>query len=158
MDSKFTAGKMASFRLRKTGDERVIEWLNCQSSVSDSLYFLIEQCVQQYGIQDLGNFIMAKRTILPTAKEIEEPLLKKLYKAGEEGMRPSELYEPLAREFNLTDEQRYSKAKTSSEPQWNNNVRWSKEALKNKGFVESPKYGIWALTELGREYVENTLK
>lgn len=156
MEKRFKAGAMVSFRLRKNEDERLIEWLNNQSSLSDSIHFLIEQCIQEEGLQDLGTIIFVKRDILPSSNEIADPLIKRLYDIGEE-IHISDLYEPLADDFGLTQDQRNAKAKTTSEAQWNNNVRWAKEKLKNKDLVKSSKRGYWGMTDKGKKYVEDNL-
>lgn len=36
---------------------------------------------------------------------------------------------------------------------WEHNVRWSREKLKNKGYLDAPKIGIWRLTQEGHEWL-----
>jgi hypothetical protein len=36
---------------------------------------------------------------------------------------------------------------------WAHNVRWSREKLKNMGFLDAPKMGIWRLTQEGHEWL-----
>jgi len=39
---------------------------------------------------------------------------------------------------------------------WDNNVRWCRNYLKERGFLDKPRTGIWRITEAGRRWlVEN---
>ena len=55
------------------------------------------------------------RLILPTAKEIEDALLKKFYEITDPEPHISNFYDPLADYFNLDEDTRKRKATTTSE-------------------------------------------
>lgn len=97
------------------------------------------------------------KVVLPTINDIAEPLLKEFYKRKNKNTHISDLYDPLAEHFGLDEYARNEKATTTSEPHWNNNVRWSKEVLKNKELVESDKRGEWRITKKGCEHVERKI-
>lgn len=38
---------------------------------------------------------------------------------------------------------------------WKHNVRWCRERLKNKGFLDAPGHGVWRVTESGKHWLRN---
>lgn len=42
---------------------------------------------------------------------------------------------------------------TTKTPIWDNNVRWCRNTLKMHGFVDSPRIGVWRITEAGRHWL-----
>ncbi|MUG95407.1 hypothetical protein F7734_24800 [Scytonema sp. UIC 10036] len=76
------------------------------------------------------------------------------------------IYEELANRLNLSDEAR-TRMRDSKKPEkkpelaWENEVRWCRTELGSAGLIEKDKVngqGIWTLTNLGRESVENKIE
>jgi 5-methylcytosine-specific restriction protein A len=64
---------------------------------------------------------------VPSYKEIEIPLLLNIYNRGE--VSSSSCYEPLGKEFGLTDEEMsILLPDDSNRPQWNNMVQWARKS------------------------------
>mgnify|MGYP000253548501 CR=1 FL=1 len=42
---------------------------------------------------------------------------------------------------------------SSGEPRWSNHVRWSRQYLKERGFLQSPRQGVWYVTDAGRRWL-----
>ena len=55
------AGKNFSVNTKKDENSTVIDWLNSQSNLSDSIRFLIEQDIKLYGVRNLQQIIPADR-------------------------------------------------------------------------------------------------
>lgn len=55
------AGKNFSVNTKKDETPSVIEWLNSQSNLSDSIRYLIEQDIKLYGVRNLQQIIPADR-------------------------------------------------------------------------------------------------
>lgn len=55
------AGKNFSVNTKKDETQSVIEWLNSQSNLSDSIRYLIEQDIRLYGVRNLQQIIPADR-------------------------------------------------------------------------------------------------
>lgn len=43
------------------------------------------------------------------------------------------------------------------EPEWRNHVRWSRSYLRDRGFLDGSKRGIWQVTEAGRRWAAENL-
>lgn len=157
MSRKLNAGDLVVMRTRKNEDLKILRWINLQGQIGDAIRYLIEQDIQQNGIRDLSQTLTQTRPVLPDVNDIAIPLLKEFFKNKGKAIHISEMYKPLADYFDLSDDDRTRKAATTSEPQWNNNVRWGKEILKNKGFVESTRHGYWEITKNGCKHIKNVL-
>src|ERR1700679_2044845 len=59
--------------------------------------------------------------------------------------------EHLAREFDLTDSERAERLPSGTAPLFDNRVGWARTYLKQAGLLESPRRGIFRITELGRQ-------
>ncbi|MFP7486508.1 hypothetical protein SFC65_20290 [Priestia filamentosa] len=55
-------GDSIPFRIRKDGDERLIEWINEQSNFTESIRFLIELAIAKDGITDYGTVVPSVRS------------------------------------------------------------------------------------------------
>jgi hypothetical protein len=42
---------------------------------------------------------------------------------------------------------------TPKEPRWANRVAWARQALKDMGFVDAPAWGVWRITQAGRDWL-----
>ena len=61
MKKEIIAGKNFSVNTKKDESPDVIDWLNSQSNLSDSIRFLIEQDIKLYGVRNLQQIIPADR-------------------------------------------------------------------------------------------------
>ncbi len=99
--------------------------------------------------------------MFPKYKDIQLPLLTEIFVRGG-SIQPSvkddngeNIYEKLAAKFELTKEDLQQKiiedGKERSE--WENRVRWVRAHLKELGFIDKPKNGIWRITEEGKKHL-----
>lgn len=72
-----------SIRLKKNTDVRVIEFINMQSNLSDTILYLIEKEIAKNGIRNLQMIIPAVRNILPETLSINKPLIENIDKQEE---------------------------------------------------------------------------
>lgn len=63
--------------------------------------------------------------------------------------RPGEVYDWIARTLGVTDAERDVQNK-SGVSQFENDVAWARHYLVKDGLVDSSKWGVWSLTEAGR--------
>lgn len=93
-----------------------------------------------------------------TRKQLLLPLISALAKAGGEG-RPSIVYDDIARELGLTDAERNQKTKADRTGKQHNvferNVRWMRQTATRKGLISSPERGLWTLTDIGHDRLNN---
>lgn len=57
-------GENISLKTKKTEDPAVMEWINAQTNLMDSLRYLIEMEIAQHGVRNLQMFIPAERNVL----------------------------------------------------------------------------------------------
>ena len=87
---------------------------------------------------------MVIKMAFPSYKEIEIPLLLNIYNRGGE-VSSSSCYEPLGREFGLTDEEMsILLPDDSNRPQWNNMVQWARKKLVDYKTFIMPKNQVLA--------------
>ena len=88
---------------------------------------------------------------IPSVKYIELPLLKEIEAAGGKA-KPAELYDKVAKHFpQLTSADRKARHPISDALIWENRVRWARQHLVNKREIDASVYGIWKITDRGRE-------
>jgi restriction system protein len=85
---------------------------------------------------------------IPDFQSIMRPLLAYLSDGRERGSQ--ETFEALATEFSLSSEERSQLLPSGKQPVFVNRVAWAKSHLKGAGLVESPKRGVYRITERGR--------
>jgi hypothetical protein len=56
------AGENISLKTKKNEDPAIMEWINGQSNLMDSIRYLIENEIHQNGIRNLQQFIPAQRS------------------------------------------------------------------------------------------------
>jgi restriction system protein len=91
--------------------------------------------------------------MLPKQKGIEVPLLEVLVEIGGQG-KPKEIYPLVTKKFPSIRDEDLVEALPSGGNKWTNRVQWAKHDLLKRGEVYSPRRGIWAITDKGRECVE----
>lgn len=79
------------------------------------------------------------------------PVLDALRELGGSA-RPGEVYDWIARTLGVTDSQRDVQNK-SGVSQFENDIAWARHYLVKDGLVDSSKWGVWSLTETGRNAV-----
>src|SRR5438046_9009090 len=67
--------------------------------------------------------------------------------------RPGEVYDWIARTLGVTDAERDVQNK-SGVSRFENDVAWARHYLVKDGLVDSSKWGVWSLTEAGRNAVQ----
>lgn len=87
---------------------------------------------------------------IPTKKDVEIPLLHVIHSLGGE-VRPSDIYETLADYFRLSEKERRELTPGGTDLKFPNMVRWARNSLCNKGFLDRSVRGVWKITEVGRK-------
>src|SRR3989304_580827 len=89
----------------------------------------------------------------PKSSEIEVPILLEVQAAGGELRPKAALFQELAKYFpQLTGDDLKATNRTGINT-WENKVHWSRLALVHKGQIDKSKYGVWRLTDKGRERI-----
>ncbi|WP_054974959.1 restriction endonuclease [Paenibacillus sp. A3] len=92
---------------------------------------------------------------MPSQTEIEIPLLRVLESLGGKG-KPKEIYQRVTTLFpELTPDELEEKIESGGN-KWTNRIQWVRMKLITKGDVYSPKRGVWAITEQGRNRISNS--
>ncbi|WP_245856194.1 hypothetical protein [Paenibacillus rigui] len=65
-------GDNISLKTKKTEDPFVMQWINAQTNLMDSLRYLIENEIQQHGVRNLQACIPAERSVLVSAAAVLE--------------------------------------------------------------------------------------
>ena len=87
---------------------------------------------------------------LPKQTEIEIPLLEVLVKMGGKG-KTKEIYPLVTKKFpSITDED-LQITLVSGGNKWTNSIQWTRQRLIYKGEMLTPGWGIWEITDKGRE-------
>lgn len=90
--------------------------------------------------------------MMPKQREIEIPLLKCLEESGGKA-RPQEVYTRIAKYFpDLTDAD-LAERLSSGGLKWTNRIQWVRQRLVSKGDMAKPEFGIWAITDKGRQRI-----
>ncbi|HOM97418.1 MAG TPA: winged helix-turn-helix domain-containing protein [Bacteroidales bacterium] len=87
---------------------------------------------------------------IPPEKDILTPLLHLIHIMGGE-VKPSEVYETLANYFRLTEKERQEVQPSGLSKKFENRVRWARNSLCKKGFLDRTLRGVWKITEKGKK-------
>lgn len=90
---------------------------------------------------------------IPDYQSFMRPLLVSLSDGDEHRIR--ELYEALAKEFDLTQAERTQLLPSGKQPVYQNRIGWAKTYLAKAGLVSQPKRGVVVITEAGRAVLDN---
>src|SRR5262245_49905484 len=85
---------------------------------------------------------------IPNFQAVFLPVLKDLA-LGERTSQ--ETVAALAQQFGLTPDELAARLPSGKQPKFVNRVAWAKAHLKAAGLAESPRRGVYRLTQLGRE-------
>ena len=77
------------------------------------------------------------------------PLLDAMREKGGQA-RPREIYDLIAQNLNLSEEER-SVTNKNGYPRFENEIAWARSYLVKTGYLDSPSHGIWRLTDKGME-------
>jgi restriction system protein len=77
------------------------------------------------------------------------PLLDAMREKGGQ-IRPREIYDAIAQRLNLSEEERTVTNKNGYR-RFENEIAWARSYLVKTGYLDSPSYGIWRLTDKGKE-------
>ena len=91
--------------------------------------------------------------MFPKQKDVEVPLLEVLVELGGQG-KTKEIYPLVTKKFPEIRDEDLTEALPSGGFKWTNRIQWVRLRLIDKGEMESPSRGIWAITDKGRKRVE----
>ena len=77
------------------------------------------------------------------------PLLDAMREKGGQA-RPREIYDAVAQNLNLSEEERTVTNKNGY-PRFENQIAWARSYLVKTGYLDSPSRGVWRLTDKGKE-------
>jgi restriction system protein len=77
------------------------------------------------------------------------PLLDAMREKGGQA-RPREIYEAIAQNLNLSEEERTVTNKNGY-PRFENQIAWARSYFVKTGYLDSPTRGVWRLTDKGKE-------
>lgn len=86
---------------------------------------------------------------IPSFQYVMLPLLKKL--GDGEAHSNAEILESLAREFELTDEERREMLPSGQDYVFRNRLGWARSHMKVAGLIDNPKRGRYVITSRGKE-------
>jgi restriction system protein len=89
---------------------------------------------------------------IPDYETIMLPLLRHLEDGGSRGTQ--ETLDELGREFSLSDAERRQLLPSGRQPLFTNRVAWAKFYLKKAGLIESPRRGIYRISERGKTLLD----
>src|SRR4051794_1130483 len=89
---------------------------------------------------------------LPTYQMVMLPLLRVAADGQEHSLR--EAVEQLAKEFDLSDEERKELLPSGGQATFDNRVGWARTYMKKAGLLESPRRGYLKITDRGLEVLK----
>lgn len=93
---------------------------------------------------------------IPDFQSVMLPLLRHLEDGRERSNQ--EMLDALAREFNLSDEEREELLPSGRQAVFTNRVAWAKVHLKAAQLIESPRRGFYRIAPRGREVLSQSLE
>lgn len=90
---------------------------------------------------------------IPDFQTLMLPLLKVVADGREYRLR--DVVELLAREFQLTDEERQQLLPSGRYPTFDNRIAWAKTYLKKAGLIDQPRRAYFQITERGRKVLSS---
>lgn len=93
---------------------------------------------------------------VPEFNEIKAPAMR--FFADGKPHRVSEVYDVLAKHFNLTEQDLNEVLPSGTQRRWHNRANWACYDLFRAGLLERPKRGLYVITETGRKVAEQKPK
>ena len=94
--------------------------------------------------------------MIPSRKDIELPLLQIL--AERSPLAMDECTDILSNRFNLSELERQLLTPNGKCKAMKYQVGWVKDNLQKKGFVKTISRGVYAITDLGTKYINNSVE
>lgn len=91
---------------------------------------------------------------IPDFQTLMLPLLKVVADGREYSLR--DVVELLAREFQLTDEERQQLLPSGRYPTFHNRIAWAKTHLKKSGLIDQPRRAYFQITERGKKVLNSS--
>ncbi|KRE53592.1 hypothetical protein [Paenibacillus sp. Soil522] len=79
-------GDNISLKTKKTEDPLVMQWLNMQTNLMDSLRYLVENEIMLNGVRNLQAFVPMERNMLQGSPALQQPSEYRPHAAGMEQM------------------------------------------------------------------------
>lgn len=92
--------------------------------------------------------------MMPSQAEIEIPLLTCLEESSGQA-KPKQVYPLVTAKFPELTENELAICFKHGKNKWHNRIQWARQSLINSGDMASPEYGIWAITDQGRQRIRN---
>lgn len=89
---------------------------------------------------------------LPGKRAIELPLLRALIQLGGQA-RPQDVYPLVTKAFPHLTEADLAQQLPSGGNKWKNRIHWTRQDLVDRGEMANPSWGVWAITDKGRQRV-----
>jgi restriction system protein len=86
---------------------------------------------------------------VPEFNEIKAPAMQ--FFADAKPHRLAEVFEVLAKHFNLTQDEQNELLPSGKQRRWNNRANWACYDLFRAGLLDRPKKGLYVITELGKK-------
>src|SRR5260221_4943201 len=93
---------------------------------------------------------------IPEFNEIKAPAMQ--FFADGKPHKVSEIYDVLAKHFNLTEEELNEVLPSGTQRRWHNRANWACYDLFRAGLLERPKRGLYVITEAGEKVAEQKPK
>ena len=92
--------------------------------------------------------------MLPSQTEIEIPLLEALVELGGQA-EPKVIYALVTEKFPNISKSALTEALPSGRNKWTNKIQWVRQQLVSNSEIDSPRRGIWRITDKGRRRLAN---
>jgi restriction system protein len=88
--------------------------------------------------------------MLPTQSEVGIPLLKALLESGGQG-KPRDVYPVVTAKFPQITPADLAETVADGHSKWHNRIQWVRQRLVVQGDMESGGWGVWRITDKGRQ-------
>lgn len=97
---------------------------------------------------------MGDDPLFKTQPDYEVPLLRLLARLPGGRGKTDDVCRQFEVEYGHRIPTEHYETKIGKEPKWRNNVRWVRKYLIERGFVETPRRGVWMVNDAGRRWLE----
>lgn len=87
---------------------------------------------------------------IPEFNQIKAPALQ-FFAADGKPHKLAEVFQTVAKHFNLTEEEQNELLPTGTQRRWHNRANWACYDLYRAGILERPKRGLYVITDLGKK-------
>jgi len=92
--------------------------------------------------------------MMPKQKDVEVPLLEVLIGIGGQG-KPKDIYPLITKRFPEITVKDLAETLKSGVNKWTNRIQWARAELVKKGEIDKSIYGVWSITDKGRNRVDD---